>query len=246
MKTSLIALGIAALLGLYSMGLGEEISIQVADSGSKEIDALVLDLVSRHPAPLPHGSEFDEIDSSLFMAKRVQTAFQKLIDRGPSAFPYLVIHISDDRYSYSDEWPFGVGIERYWMNHTVGDVVREILSHDCNWDIYKARQWKDGEKSMPPPQFWEYVEAKGGVEKWAASVANKTRPQIVTEFIDWRIEVEKERGFLSDAEERETIARYLKLRDMAEQDGAGQPATAPKSKPDGKDDSKPESKGRSR
>ena len=207
-----------------SSGFGQEMKLQVADSGSPEVDQLVLQLVSLRPAPLPvTGVEVPQefsmdvllgkFPNSRYQTKEVTAAVRKLTELGPKVFPYLIKHLHDDRYCFSTRLP-SASPDGGWINCSVGEAVHDILSDGFEPSFYKIRDGKSG-KSLCPPNFWEYVESAGGEETWAAKAAKQTRSQTEVEIIDWCIKIERERGFVDDAEEKELMDRYLQRREQA-------------------------------
>ena len=205
-----------------------EIKVEVAESGSPAVDALVLGLVSKRPAPLPAGGKFPIsfhggglLNSGRYSTDEVEAAVRKLEAIPPKEYAHLVEHLDDDRYSYSVIGPHGSPTNSGWMNRTVGDVIYDILIHGMTWaGGYKMREVPSG-KDVMPPYFGEYIEAQGGMEKWAESVAALTRGEIDRRFLDWCIQEEEKAGF-KDAEQRAwVLGRYEeKKRELEKAKGA--------------------------
>ena len=223
MTTKAALLVLTVVLNLMVSGFGQEMKLQVADSGSKEVDQLVLQLVSRRPAPLPVVGvkvprEFEMatlgggLPNGRYQTKEVTTAVRKLTELGPKVFPYLIKHLHDDRYCFSTRLP-SASPDGGWINCSVGEAVHDILREDCE-GFYKVRDGKSG-KLLCPPNFYEFIESAGGMEKWAAKAANQTRSQIEIGFIDWCMKIERERGFVDDAQEKEFMDRYQQQREQA-------------------------------
>jgi hypothetical protein len=223
MTTRTASLIFMLVLSLACSGLAQELKLQVADSGSKEVDELVLQLVSRTPAPLPMvgvkvPQKFGTAvlgggSKGRYQNEEVATAVRKLTEMGPKVFPYLIKHLDDDRYCFSTLLP-SAPWDGGWINCSVGEAVDGILSEGCEGSFYKIREGKT-DKSLFPPSFHDFIEAAGGMEKWAAAAAKQTRSQIEVEFIDWCMKIERERGFVSEAGGKELMDRYQKRRDEA-------------------------------
>jgi hypothetical protein len=203
---------------------GQDLPIVVADSGSKAVDELVAGLVSRRPAPWRTDTEVPEGWGPLlglsgrYATAEVETAIRKLQELGPSAFPHLLKHLDDDRYSYSDD-PFISGIRSGWMNHTVGEAVDLVLTNELSWvGGYKLRGSADGKTHMPLT-IEDYIKTRGGMEAWVAAVKDRTRVAVFTEFIDWCVAEEKKRGFESKEDEDLILGRYLEERKKIEKGG---------------------------
>jgi hypothetical protein len=189
-------------------------------SGSKKIDALVSQLISRRPAPFPSGYSdppFAVVFADRYCTPEVEAAFKSLRELGPAAFPYLVKYLGDDRYSYSD-------VAAAWLNHSVRDAVVEVLDdgHYMN-SGYKWRNTPSG-SGGGYISFDAYLEAKGA-EAWAEWAKNKSRLEIQIDFIDWCISKENERGYVDEAQKKQIIqlyesARALVKKEYSEHNGA--------------------------
>lgn len=224
----------AVLLFLPAMlpASGQELPVTVADSGSKVVDELVVGLVSRRPAPAPTSTEEPKglgpeaglgigLPSGRYATAEVEEAIRKLQALGPSAFPHLLKHLDDDRYSYSDQ-PFISGINgEGWMNHSVREAVYDfVLTGNLDWvGGYKSREGADG-KGYTPLTFEDYLKIRGGLEVWVAAVKDRTSVSVFTEFIDWCISEEKKRGFESKEDEEFILGHCLKTRKEIEEAGA--------------------------
>jgi hypothetical protein len=173
-------------------------AVMVADSGSADVDALVLDLVSRRPAPYPT-PYWDVNLVGRYATPEVEAAIQKLKQMGPSIFPALVKHLRDDRYSYSES-------TEAWTNFSVRDAVVEILCDRYTMQCgYKARNTPNG--SAGALFFEDYLEVRGA-EQWAEWAKEKSRLDIQMNFIDWCVEQENKRGYVDEAQKKEVLVRY--------------------------------------
>ena len=157
--------------------------VVVEDSGDPKVDDLVVQLISKQPAPCPTGyrNEAGDIHSD---ASEIDAAMKKLIQTRPTIFPALVTHLDDDRYSYSSS--FGT-----WVNWTVGHAVAVILSQDavCPYQ-YKSRPTPTGPAECLI--FHDYLRDRDP-QKWAEWAKNKTRPDIRNDFLQWCLATEKAR-----------------------------------------------------
>ncbi|MCW1926263.1 hypothetical protein OKA05_27160 [Luteolibacter arcticus] len=199
---------------------GPEASTVVEESGSPAVDALVLGLVSKRPAPIPTGGR-DPLSSFLGGAEwlnrsgrcatdEVEAAFQKLKEISPKEYPHLLKHRYDDRYSYSEIGPHGSPTRSGWTNCDVGDAVYEILCNEMSWvGGYKLREAPGGTDALPP-HFSDYIEEHGGEAKWVESVSSLSRAEIDRRFLDWCIAKEEKVGFKDAAQRAEILEPYEK------------------------------------
>ncbi|HEY2083910.1 MAG TPA: hypothetical protein VGI88_14095 [Verrucomicrobiae bacterium] len=204
-------------------GRAGDVPIRVEDSGLKEVDALVVQLVSQRPAPFPSGYWGSEIVFADFLpyhytTLQVSNAIAKLKMMGPPIFPALVKHLRDDRYSYSD-------VVAAWDNFTVGDAVCEVLSDGhYMYGGYKFRKTPTGGDSYL--SFKDYLNAKDP-EKWAEWAKDKTRLNIQMDFIDWCVAKENERGFVDEAQKKELLGIYEAERKRVREEYAARKTPAP-------------------
>ncbi|MCW1884843.1 hypothetical protein OKA04_08895 [Luteolibacter flavescens] len=190
------------------------------------MDEIVKGLVSLRPAPAPTSTEVpggwaDGFTSSTgrYSTPEVETSIKKLKDLGPAAFPYLIKHLEDDRYSYSDQ-PFisnsdGPG----WSNNSVGSAVYLVLTNGITFaGGYKIREGPDG-KDLIPLTITDFIAVRGGMKAWVEAVKDRSRAAVFTEFIDWCIAEEKKRGFKDKEDEDRIVSVYLKKRAEIETPG---------------------------
>ncbi len=195
------------LLGSSLPLVASDLPLTVEDSGSKEVDALVLQLVSARPAP--HASGYTRVTAQEemavpYMTAQVSNALVQLKAMGTPIFPALVTHLRDDRYSFS------ITVAA-WENLKVGDAVMEILSdgHDM-FGGYKFRKAPSGFEVYL--SFNDYLQARGP-EKWADWAKNKTRLEVQLDFIDWCVSKEKERGFTDESQRKQVLDTYNRARE---------------------------------
>ena len=231
----------------------EASTVLVNETGSKKVDALVAQLVSRDPPPHAAGTVsrsasqqlISGLKNDIWATEEVRNAMAKLNAEGPPAFFYLVQHLKDERYSYSAFYPTDPP-NFLWHNRKVSEAVIDILANGLNrMQIYKSRISPTG-LICTQPTFQQYMDAEGTALVWAQKVASNSRSQVDRAFIDWCIEREKSWGFETPEEQRDILGQYNLKRGEAAQDGTGQPATSPESDSEDGDKPQPEAEGRSR
>jgi hypothetical protein len=136
----------------------------------------------------------------------VRAARQKLIRKGVAAFPELVKHGSDTRYSYTEVYAVEI-------NLSVGKVCEEIIEEQIrprSSTQYRSRKGADGRWHNQP----FYFDTQGGVAKWWAMHANMNLREMRIEATQWWIDEEEKTGF-SDTMERESILQPLQAELLA-------------------------------
>ena len=118
---------------------------------------------------------------------------------GPPAFPALVKHLGDDRYSYSD-------VLAAWLNHGVGDAVVEVL--DDGHYMYSGYKFRETPSHSGGAylSFDGYLRARGP-EAWAEWAKSKSRLEVQMDFIDWCILKENERGYVVSGKAESPLLR---------------------------------------
>jgi hypothetical protein len=189
-----------AVVGVFLISFvvtnASDLPVVVEDSGAKQVDLLVAQLVSTRSAPYPTGYGEDPAPSGeyvlgggSYITPQVETAMQKLAKEGPAIFPWLIKHMQDDRYSYS-YWC------NSWINASVGDAIIDLLSDGHS--MYGG--------SLKSPTFHDYIYSKDR-EKWAEWAKNKTQLEIQMDFIDWCI-AQEEKTSLTAEQRKRIVARY--------------------------------------
>ena len=198
---------ILVFLGVAVRAQAAEIPLTVEESGSKEVDALVVQLVSTRPPPRPSGYSLLTADEDMampYMTAQVSNALVKLKAMGTAVFPELIKHLKDDRYSFSD-------ISASWDNLTVGDAVLEVLSDNhYMFSGYKARKTPSGYAGFL--SFKDYLDAREPTN-WAAWARSKNRLEIQIDFIDWCVGKEREHGFIDEAQRKKVLRVYEDARE---------------------------------
>lgn len=183
-------------------------AVHVENSGNREVDALVSKLVSKRPAPYPAG-EIDTPDAVVFADKyataEVVASIKRLKELGPPIFPALVKHLYDNRYSYSM-------VVEAWVNCSVGDAIVEVLDDDH--PMHCGYKWRDTPSGNGGGylSFGHYLKDRDAAV-WAEWAKTKSRLEIQLDFIDWCVRKENERGYVSDKQKADLLARYENARD---------------------------------
>ncbi len=176
--------------------------VAVEESASPKVDELVRGLVSSRPAPYRSGSgaPLSVMLADRYSTPEVELALKALKAMGPAAFPALVKHLGDDRYSFSR-------VVQGWVNFSVSDAVIEVLD-DGHYDHggYLSREVPTG-PGAGYLSFEAYLKARGA-EAWAEWARSRSRLEIQMAFIDWCIEKEKERGFVDDPQTKRILGNY--------------------------------------
>jgi hypothetical protein len=130
---------------------------------------------------------------------RVLAAEEKLVEKGVDAFPELVKHIADARYSQTT-------VSAEWYNISVGAVCRQIIKRQVlpKHSDYKSRKGTDGEYHMLP----NYMDEQGGFKQWWSTRSKMSLHEMKVEALKWKIEREKEIGS-PDPEDRKYILEPL-------------------------------------
>lgn len=196
-------------------------AVKVEASGSEKVDALVRQLVSQRPAPYRSGYSDPPVAvvfATRYCTPEVDTAFKYLRELGPAAFPSLVKHLGDDRYSYSD-------VGEAWENHRVGDAIVEIL--DDGYYMHSGYKWRKTPSGSGGRyiSFDDYLMAKGA-EAWAEWAKSRSRLEIQIDFIDWCISKENERGFVDETQKKQIIQIYESARGRVKKEYSEQKGTA--------------------
>lgn len=198
-----------SLLIFVSSLMASDLPLTVEDSGSKEVDAFVLQLVSNRTAPHASGYTGLSVEEDMavpYMTSQVSNALVKLKGMGTAAFPALIKHLRDDRYSYST-------IVAAWDNCTVGDAVLDVLSDGHSMvPGYKFRKTPSG--SAPYLSFKDYLRERDPA-KWASWASKQSRLQIQLDFIDWCAAKERKRGFIDKTQQEGVLALYAAAREEA-------------------------------
>ena len=158
-----------------------------------------------------------------YSTPEVEAALKGLKEMGPAAFPALVRHLRDDRYSFSD-------VVQAWDNFTVGDAVLEVLDdghYMHSGYLHRDVPSKSGGGYI---SFRDYVNARGP-EKWAEWAKSKSRLDIQMDFIDWCIERENQRGYIDSDQKKKVLGRYDAARERVKKEYSEPGGAANRSQP---------------
>ena len=96
----------------------------IAPNEEKQIDALIAKLVADSKASVfNEGDTFKDPGYDHTDRERILAVRDALFAKGIAAFPRLISHVDDRRYSYTDRPE-----KLHWKNKTVGDVCYEMIA----------------------------------------------------------------------------------------------------------------------
>ena len=177
----------------------EKNNVENLDSNTeKQIEQLIEQLASKNSPPTGDGwpglERPDNWDESA--QEIVYKAKDSLSDLGKSAFPILLKHLDDQRYSKTG-W---TAIE---YNQSVGDVCSEIIvgNVDLIGMTFKVRTGADGKYHGCPTYFFTLVGSD--IEQWWQKNKHKSLKQMQIDVLKWRIKEENKIGF-PDEESKES------------------------------------------
>ena len=179
--------------------------IHFAGSNS-QIESLVDKLASTNPPPEfpgdpPHFylNEFLENpgDWNPEAQRAVSDAYYELKSMGKDAFPYLIKHFGDKRYSHERSYST-------FISHSVGDACQFLVDEqiDTRGLSYKSRDTPTGNSMGHAVLFEAYVKSNYGTyAAWWRNNNNLSLTEMRLEFCNWRINKEKRLGFVDDNQE---------------------------------------------
>jgi hypothetical protein len=137
--------------------------------------------------------------------KRVWVTENRLLSYGVKAFPILMKHIDDKDYSYSTG-PLYNDPPKATHNITIGDVCKEIikLQVDLIPFRYRTRIGADGKDHVYDNYFSEI-----DIKSWWRERQNKTLSELRNEIIEWYIQRERQKGFITPEDEKEYLEPLL-------------------------------------
>lgn len=138
----------------------------------------------------------------------VSAAYYELKSMGKSAFPYLIKHMSDERYSHERSWSI-------FVSHTVGDACRFIIeSQVCPAGMgYKSRESPKGMIMGHEVHFESYVKSKyGSYAAWWRNNRSKSILEMRVAFSEWRIGKEKRIGFVDEKQQKRMQKSFERMR----------------------------------
>ncbi|HOX42770.1 MAG TPA: hypothetical protein PK668_04180 [Myxococcota bacterium] len=207
-------------LGALALGVclaGCQAAPPASPRPADEVEALVAELASPVPPPHPDqdhsaGLVQEEVPghpgthrivgfATGYEHPRVTAATARLVALGTRAYPRLIAHLDDERYSFSR-------VSAAWMNYSVGTRVREILAEGIEFHAagYKSREHPGGEHVKPG--FSQYL-AERDAAAWARAAAGSTKDRLRRDYVAWVLEQERAYGFQDEAEAAAILGPYL-------------------------------------
>lgn len=174
----------------------------VANSGVKEVDAAVAMLVSRKPAPLRTGDHSERIEDfpDGFATREVADARLKISALAYEQLPALLVHLDDDRYSYSY-------ISAAWYNETVGGTIMGILESELGVPLMQKAGVRECENGLfKQPRLQDYLHLIE-LSDWPRFIKSKNQREFRRDFIRWCVDREREAGF-KDRKQELYVLRY--------------------------------------
>jgi hypothetical protein len=135
--------------------------------------------------------------------ERVRKAEARLRQKGFEAVPYLMEHLEDARYSYSEF--FGE-----WHNHALGEVCFYIIEDliDFYGFDYETREAADGKVMEKPSYLWS-IARDGRMQEWWKERKGRSLGELQLEALQWTIEQERAHGFKDKAQEEQVMGPLL-------------------------------------
>ncbi|MCY2984161.1 MAG: hypothetical protein NTY15_11085 [Planctomycetota bacterium] len=155
------------------------------------VDSLVARLASKNKPPKTRGPSalyprgYDKAGQ-----EEVFLAYRELRELGPKAFPFIIPHLDDKRYSLTAD---GGAAD---VNFTVGQLCFSAI--DLQLQPYKTYSRGEGDPRNRPrrPHYLSKLDLRDPekTQNWINSLENKTLLQLQIEVLEWVIEAEsKER-----------------------------------------------------
>jgi hypothetical protein len=126
------------------------------------------------------------IDYDNSFQEDVLNSWKELSSLGSDAFPALISHLGDERYSYTRQTSDG-----FYYNSTVGSACTRILKAHINAYQRLARPYFSGGK---PAYFPPAAMAGNDLRKWFDDRKGKELWELQLEATKWAIECERKRG----------------------------------------------------
>ena len=168
------------------------------------IDALIEKLASESPLPVFERSPPSIVsrqkvienpgDWNPLAQKSVSHAYYELRSMGKEAFPYLINHFGDDRYSHERS-------SASFYEVSVGLACKYLIDGqlDVCGPMYKSRETPNG--NLLGCDFDEYVRSQfGSYAAWWRLNRNLSLREMRIATVEWRIQREKEFGFVAKEE----------------------------------------------
>lgn len=213
--------GIGALL-LALTWLAWRYSPFILVGPNPRIEALIEKLASESPPPVFERSPPSIVSRRKVIEnpgewnpvaqKAVSDAYYELRSMGKVAFPYLINHFGDDRYSH----------ERSWASYyevSVGLACEYLIDEqlDVCGPMYKMRETPNG--NLMGCDFGELVQSQfGSYAAWWRLNRNLSLREMRIATVKWRIQREKEFGFVSKEEENRILGQLAEALSVANEE----------------------------
>ncbi|MCC7422735.1 MAG: hypothetical protein IT428_20840 [Planctomycetaceae bacterium] len=172
------------------------------DVTKEKVDALVAQLVSPNKAPeIPSASARYPAGYDRKAQEKVYETFFSLQKLGPPAFPYLIEHFGDKRYSFTDD--AGSAARNWSVGAACYDVVRYQLQPDKTWR---------GLGKTPRPSYPGHIKLHDpkSAKHWWETHKGKSLRELQTEALEWIIAEETHMPEKYDDEETSSLRDLLK------------------------------------
>jgi len=161
---------------------------------SKEIANLVEKLASPNPKPIiPDKYVESKIIYSPNYSKEAQNRIyevrKKIEEKGMDAFPYLIEHYNDDRYSitYETSW------NGCWYNASVGSECADIVHKQLQpLGPFRVNATDAGDKR--PYYDFHFLYSKDTMQSWYKTNKDKSLRELQIEVLEWTITEEKKKN----------------------------------------------------
>lgn len=169
----------------------------------QRLDSLIESLCSRHPAPSPKRMV------PMREEKAVWKAVDELMSLGPKAFPALIDHFEDERYSYTEDNTTGERIAGPSVNRTVGYLCFHIVTAQ----VQKYVSWDEPDPRDSPGYYSTVVPwvRKDAVE-WIKGRVDKPLWELQKENLSFVIEQNEKllKDFDKDSREEKLCKEAIK------------------------------------
>jgi len=138
-----------------------------------------------------------------YIHPRVQKAKDRLIEMGTEIYPELAEHMYDDRYSYSDH-------DVFLTNQNVGSAIRKVMAMGVEFYGYGYNARMGPKASGPHPWFVQFIndEYADDYAKYATHAKGRPKKELMKEYIEWAIKIEKGYGFADQVEQKKILGKY--------------------------------------
>ena len=143
--------------------------------------------------------------------RTVSKAYYELKSMGKDVFPYLIKHFGDNRYSHERSYST-------FISHSVGDACQFLIDEqiDPRGISYKSRETPTGTTMGYAVQFEAYVKSKyGSYAAWWRNNRNLSLVEMRVDFCKWRINKEKQLGFVDDDQRNRMLETFDRMLENA-------------------------------